>query len=597
MNVLQQILRRLQAWLGSLPQPARLRLLAVLALASAATLALWGWAAHDPMVLLFQEPLDAKTSSAVVEQLKSKELPYRLEPGTDRIYVPRSHRDALALELRGSSLLDAPGAGLELLDETKFGSTRFMEHVRWVRALQGEIERQINILEPVIGSKVLLSMPEERLFESERVDPSASVYVELKSGMQMSIEEGRRVATLVAAAVPGLRAERVEILDSELRVIHQGQQESSEFGPAGRLAELQRQYERYYQAKVESLLERIVGPGRVVAQIAVDLDESERSVVQRELDGEKAVTISTRTRESSSSAGANSNAGGVPGTTANLPELNAGTVAQSSGGAGSGGRSEEADEVANVDVPEKRTTLASLPGAVLNVTAAVLVDGAWTDAASAATSADAAGAGAGAAEGGSAPGTAAANGSGKRSYVPRTEEELRQYAQVVASALGTDVRNVTVVNRPFAEMEIPEPQPAAAVWASPDAWLRGLPWALALLALVLSFAFVVRPLVAQVAAASAAALPGAAAAAYAGAFGLPAPGAGLAGSAAGALGEGQEAAPGLPPPPSPEELLADFFARLESGGQRISRAEVQRLITADISHSVSTLQRWIGQGP
>ena len=144
---------------------------------------------------------------------------------------------------------------------------------------------------------------------------------------------------------------------------------------------------------------RIVGPGKVVAQVSVELDHAERSTQQRKLDGNGAVVISSRTREASSDGGTTT---GVPGTTANIPEI---------GGVATGGTlksTTEADEVANVDVPETRTQTSSLPGQVLGVSASVVVDGSWAK---------------------------GEDDEDPLQYTERSAEELKQF---------------TVVNRPFA---------------------------------------------------------------------------------------------------------------------------------------------------
>ena len=204
MDRLNELIARFRVFYASLPPQRRFSLMTSLLASLALTAGVVAWATHDPMVALFDQPLDPKTTAEVIEQLKSEQVKYRLERGTDRILVPNSKRDLVGISLRGSNLFAERGTGLEILEENKFGSTRFVEHVRWIRGLQGELERQINGFDQVLASKVLLSIPEDSLFAEDQEDPSASVYIELKSGMSLSREEGARMSSLVAAAVPGL---------------------------------------------------------------------------------------------------------------------------------------------------------------------------------------------------------------------------------------------------------------------------------------------------------------------------------------------------------------------------------------------------------
>jgi len=512
------------------------------------------WATHDPMVTLFDQPLDPKTTAEVIEQLKADQIKYRLERGTDRIMVPNSKRDLIGISMRGSNLFAERGTGLEILEDNKFGSTRFVEHVRWIRGLQGELERQINGFDQVLGSKVLLSIPEDSLFAEDQDDPSASVYVELKSGMTLSRDEGARMSSMVASAVPGLTPRHVEILDSAMRVIHAAEDDSDDGGVGGNLAELQQHYERYYQSKVEGILERVLGPGNVEARISVELDNQERSIQQRELDGERSVVISSRTRESTASGGRSD--AGVPGTTANLPEL-----AQTVGGRG-GRESNEADEVANIDVPETRTVSASLPGGILSVRAAVMVNGKYAAAAAAEDGAT-----------GAAP---------ERTYIPRTEEELEQFRTIVASALGTSVSNVSVVNQQFHQIDLSGPSGAAlSTFTAGFDWETMGRYAVGIVALLLTFFMVIRPMMRRLDEQPLDAVGGIEA---------------LLGGVGGTLGrgEGAEGAEGEAAREKPsEEVLAEWLDTVSSGARHVTREEVNGLISSDIQHSVVTLQAWI----
>jgi flagellar M-ring protein FliF len=553
---LNELITRWRVFYASLPAQRRFSLVMSLAASLVLTAGVVAWATHDPMVALFDQPLDPKTTADVIEQLKAEQVKYRLERGTDRIMVPNSKRDLVGISLRGSNLFAERGTGLEILEENKFGSTRFVEHVRWIRGLQGELERQINGFDQVLATKVLLSIPEDSLFAEDQDNPSASVYVELKSGMTLSRDEGARMSSLVAAAVPGLVPKSVEILDSAMRVIHAAEDASEEVGVGGKLAELQQHYEGYYQRKVEGILERILGPGNVEARISVELDNEERSIQQRELDGERAVVISSRTRESNAS-GAGRSGGGVPGTTANLPEL-----AQAETG-GSGSETNEADEVANIDVPETRTVSASLPGGILSVSAAVVVNGTYEPVE------------------GAEPGE---NGEVETTYVPLSEEQLEQFRQIVASALGASAKNVSIVNQPFHKLDLTTTPNTATMgnFSSGFNWDLVGRYGISLVALLLLFLVVIRPMMRRLDEQPLSAVES-----------MEPLLSGVGGTGL-VRGDGTDSAEveGQRDKPS-EEVLAEWLDTVSSGARHVTRDEVNNLISSDIQHSVVTLQSWI----
>ena len=359
------------------------------------------------------------------------------------------------------------------------------------------------------------------------------------------------MASMVAAAVPRLSTDAVEILDSELRVIHAAKAGTDEYAASDELADLRRQYDRYFQRKIERILERVVGPGKVVAQVNVKLDHAERLVNQRELDGDKAIVISSRTREATSAGGS---AAGVPGTTANIPEV------QAPAASGATRESNEADEIANIDVPETRTQTTSLPGQVLSVTASVVVDGVW-EVVAAPEGEEAADE-----EGVKAP---------EKTYRPRTAEELTEFKAIVASAIGASLEDVTVVNRPFAQLEMsPESSEAALVPSSSAGWI---PWAVIGLTILLTFLFVVRPAVLKVT--------------------TPLsddddleP---LALSDPGMDSRRVTALPGSAH--EREQMLSEWLESLAAGDAYVSREDVTRLVSTDLEQSVYTLRSWLNQ--
>ena len=552
MERLQSWLSAFKTWYGDLDATRRTWFVVSAALAAALVVGAISMATYVPMGPLFDAPLDSTTSSNVLNHLEKNEIAYDIEPGSNRILVPLAVRQKLQFDLNGSGMVDGKGIGLELFEENRFGSTKFVEHVRYVRGLQGEIERQINGFEAVAGSKVLLSLPEESLFQDDLVEPSASLYLELHPGRSLSIAEGERMAKMVANAVPRLHADHVAILDADMRVIHGSTDSDGVSTAANGLADLKRNHEAYYKREIERILERVVGPGKVVARVNVELDNSQRNRQERKLHGEEAVQISADVQESSMVGG--KGAEGIPGTTANLPELEAANAQQSTGSAVT--ESSNTRETGNYDVPETRMQEATLPGGIVGITAAVLVDGVWTDAVIA--------------EGAEAP---KAGAEAPKTYAPRTAAELASFTTLVAMSLGIAEKSVSVVNQPFAQVEVPSA--GAMLSMNPgNSWAPVMRYGFAFLALLCTFGFIVRPVIRSIThqETEAEAVQHAIDMAVAGM--LP----------DGTVVDHQDG-----------ESLADLIRRVSGGQELATRDEVARLVSGDLTHSVVTLQGWIAQ--
>jgi len=531
MDQLLQRARAFRAWFLALEPARRLWLLAIGGLGLAGLVIAWQVATYERLVPVVDTPMDTTTTHAIVEHLKSIDEVYDVEEGTGRVLV-RDHRVAdLRVSLGGQGLVSDKTVGLELFEESRFGSTRFVEHIRYVRGLQGEVERALNSFDSVRSSKVLLSLPEDALFEEDQEPPSASVYVDLVAGRTLSKHEGAELAEIVANAVPRLDVSAVQIMDSEMRVLHASEESEGEAGAASSLASLQREHERNYKREVERILERVLGPGRVVARVNVVLDNAERTVAQRKLHAEQAVAVQSNTKEKTERGGGVS---GIPGTGTNVK----GAQVQQ-GVTGPSKESSESTENAAYDVPHTTTTEATLPGGIKSITAAVLVDGAWKKPEGA--------------EDGAEP-----------EYVARTEQELASYKSLVAGALGIKPDAVTVVNQPFAKVEVPAAPKTTGFVLGPQT--RSLMrYGFALLALLLTFGFIVRPVMRQVIVPTDPEVPGE-----------------LEDGVAGALAA-----------PAEQEDLADLLGRISSGNDHITRDEVSRLVSSDLTHSLVTLQSWL----
>lgn len=549
MNALTKRFTAFRAWFLGLEQARRMWFLAIAGLGVAGLVVAFEVATYVPMVPLFDSHIDPATTRDVIAHLDQQEVSYTIERGTDRVFVPDASRDQLRMELMGGGTVSGKNIGLELFEENRFGSTKFVEHIRYVRGLQGEIERQINGFDSVRSSKVLLSLPEQSLFEEDVVEPSASVYLELKSGTVLSYGEGARIATLVANAVPRLGAEGVAIMDEGMRVIHASSTADGDTKAASSLSALKRDYERYYKREIEDILERVVGPGKVVARVNVILDNAQRSLDERKLHPDQAVAISTDTSETTETGA--TRAQGTPGTTANIVE----DRIANEGGAGSGGESSTLREIGNFDVPHTWRSEASLPGGIQSLTAAVLVDGVWNEVVAV---------GSAGAEPGATP---------SREYVARTEEELASYSALVAGALGVGATAVTMVNQPFATVDLPDVPTSRRLAFGPNSAMQSyMRYGFALLVLALTFGFIVRPVMKN----------------------LVPPEEPETETDPSQLGAGTAGA--LPAPGDREaQALAELIERIGSGAEYITREEVSRLVSSDLTHSLVTLQTWLAE--
>ena len=314
----------LPGWLRSLADPIlrlpkwqRFVILGAALLAFAALISVAYFGNRQEYGVLFSN-LSPKDAGRIVKELQTKGVPYKLAKNGRTILVPRDRVYSLRLEFASEGLPRGSGVGFEIFDKTNIGMTEFMEHVNFVRALQGELARTISELKPIENAKVLLVLPKKSVFLEEQQPPKATVVVRLKPGVTLKPEQVRAIVHLVASAVEGLKPENVTVVDTngvDLTEMLAQQKENLGKVALDRL-EYRRKLEHLYERKIMSLLERTLGPGKAVAKVNVELDFSKIEKYKELYDPENVVRSEQEIEEKAQ--GRVPGAGGIPGVESNL---------------------------------------------------------------------------------------------------------------------------------------------------------------------------------------------------------------------------------------------------------------------------------------
>jgi flagellar M-ring protein FliF len=306
------------ARLTALPRPVLLGLgAAIVALFVVAAL----WMREPEYRTLFSN-VEARDGGAIVSVLNQRNVPYKFADNGATILVPADQVYALRLQLAEQGLPRGGSVGFELLDEPKFGASQFSEQITYQRALEGELARSIEALHPVKSARVHLAIPRQSLFVREREAPTASVLLTLYPSRSLSESQVSAIAWLVSSSVPKLNAESVSIVDQD------GHLMSSPGGEAG-MDSTRRNFindiEQRTAQRILTLLNPIVGPGNVRAQVSAAVDFSQReqtSEVYRPNETPGSAAIRSKQTSDSAQNGMQPPAG-VPGALSNEPPANA----------------------------------------------------------------------------------------------------------------------------------------------------------------------------------------------------------------------------------------------------------------------------------
>lgn len=376
--------------------------------------------------------MDPESAQAVVGKLKNDKVAYVLDDGGRTIKVAADKVDELRLEYAGQGMPAGGRIGFEIFDRTTFGTTEFLEHINYRRALEGELARTISTITEVASARVHIALPKESLFDSDSQPAKASVVLKLRDNRPLPQATVNGIANLVAASVESLRPEAVVVLDTFGRALTRRPEEDDD-GASGMQLEKQQRVERALSAKVVSLLEPVVGEGRVRVNVTARLNGDSQEETEERWDP----TTVIRSRQTSTDTGSTMIAQGVAGARGNTPPSASTAPTPGQAPAPQPQMASRSSETTNYEVSKLTRHKIEPKGQIARLSVAVILDD----------------------ERVSGKG---ADGKVQTTAKPRTPADMQRIQKLVASAVGIDADRgdeLTVENIAFGEAP-PEEAPA-----------------------------------------------------------------------------------------------------------------------------------------
>lgn len=303
-----------------LPALRQFGLMAGLAASVALGVAIVLWSQQPNYSLLYGD-LSNKDSAQVLEALGKAGISYHVSPTTGAIMVPSTEVYRARIKLATEGLPKGTATGLATFEKNQgaFGTSQFVEKVRYDRALEEELERSISSLDSVQGARVHLAIPKQSVFIENSAKPSASVLLNMYPGRELSPAQVAGVVHLVASSVPGLSPQNVTVVNQHGDLLTnngQGALESAGSALSGAQYALTQRLDRLYAKRIREILAPIVGASGVRAQVATDLNYSLINTTSETYNPKSKVIRSEQT-ENLVKHGKPS--GGVPGALTNQP--------------------------------------------------------------------------------------------------------------------------------------------------------------------------------------------------------------------------------------------------------------------------------------
>jgi flagellar M-ring protein FliF len=298
--------------------------------------------------------------------LRDADIKFDVNSAGDAISVRRGQTVQARVMLAEKGLPNSSNAGYELFDKVgSLGLTSFMQEVTRVRALEGELARTIQVMKGVKAARVHVVLGERGSFRRERQPPSASVVVR----GDVNVESGtpQAIRYLVAAAVPGMVPDRVNVMNAEGTLMLAGDDAST--STSARTTTLEKFVNRSVQESIRKTLIPYLGIDNFEVSVAAKLNTDRKQTNETTYDPESRAERSVRTiRENEKSQNA---ARQTPTTVEqNVPN----NRPEASGGTQSAEEKNKREDVTNYEMSTKTVTTVSDGYNVSRLSIAVLIN-------------------------------------------------------------------------------------------------------------------------------------------------------------------------------------------------------------------------------
>lgn len=375
--------------------------------------------------------LSAEQVNKIVDVLDANAVDYQITDNNSVIKVPLPNRGDVQLMLAENDVAIGQKnlPGFELFQTNDLMSNQWLQDVKYVRAVQGELQKQLNALDFVEYSYVLIRESKEQLFASDQKPSEAAVTLKLKRPVSKSEIKG--IVNLVAAAGgPTLSASNITLTSTDGQVLHMPP-ESEYASIANSKLEHVAEIEKRQEDRIMTALRELGVRGTVRVSAQVDF-QTKRIKDEKVSEGTELSTLSTTTKNSSQEAAPQ----GSSGSFANVPEGVAtpgkGTTEEST-----------SEDLTNFEPSRTLTETTTEPGDVVKYTVALVVE---SDRAK----------------------TTDASGATTEQVTPMSEERKTFYKNLVIGAVG-DGKEPTVVTVDDFPFEVARLAEAEAVQTATNA--------------------------------------------------------------------------------------------------------------------------------
>lgn len=225
------------------------------------------WATRPALSPLFSG-LSGTDANTLVEQLRTDGVQYEITNGGGTIMVPEANVYAERLKAAAAGLPSSTTGGYSLLDKMGVTASEFQQDVTYKRAIEGELANTIEAMKGVKTASVQLAIPKATVFVSEKTDPTASVFIATDNGVSLNDDQVQAIVHLTSSSIDGMKSTDVSVVDAQGLVLS-----AAGVDAAGSGSKQASDYEERVRGSVQSMLDKVVGPGNATVVVAADVSQ------------------------------------------------------------------------------------------------------------------------------------------------------------------------------------------------------------------------------------------------------------------------------------------------------------------------------------
>ncbi|WQR92374.1 flagellar M-ring protein FliF [Helicobacter pylori] len=349
------------------------------------------------------ERLDSSDNALILQHLQQNQIPYKVSRD-DTILIPKDKVYEERITLASQGIPKTSKVGFEIFDTKDFGATDFDQNIKLIRAIEGELSRTIESLNPILKANVHIAIPKDSVFVAKEVPPSASVMLKLKPDMKLSPTQILGIKNLIAAAVPKLTIDNVKIVNENGESIGEGDILENSKELALEQLRYKQNFENILENKIVNILAPIVGgKNKVVARVNAEFDFSQKKSTKETFDPNNVVRSEQNLEEKKEGA-SKKQVGGVPGVVSNIGPV------QGLKDNKEPEKYEKSQNTTNYEVGKTISEIKGEFGTLVRLNAAVVVDGKYK--------------------------IALKDGANALEYEPLSDESLKKINALVKQAIG-----------------------------------------------------------------------------------------------------------------------------------------------------------------